>query len=158
MNGKKENPVRQKIRHLIALWSLDAGPFEKVALQDNVDFEVQRENVERFEEKRRKMMRGIFGIVLFSILAALKINDELVTFYSVGIVVSVLVTIFHSFSYKCPNCNHLVEGRNYDLTSGLTFTKGIRLFPTRCHHCGFYLNLSVLIDDYGINRQDDQPK
>ena len=156
-NRRKGNVVRQKIRRVIALWSLDAGPFESVALENSLDFETQRENVERFEKKRQKVMLGVCGIVLFAIFAALKINDGLVAFCSVGIVVSGLVTIFHSFSYECPNCQHLVEGRAYDLTTGITATKGIRLFPTRCHHCGFYLNLRVLLDDYRINLQEKQP-
>ncbi len=148
--------MRQKIRRLIALWSLDTGPFESVPLQNSVDFETQRANVERFEKKRRKVMWGVFGIVLFSILAALKINDALVAFCSVCIVASVIATIFYSFSYECPNCQHLVEGRVYDLTSGISFTKGLRLFPTRCHHCGFYLNLSVLLDDYQLSQHEAQ--
>lgn len=58
--------------------------------------------------------------------------------------------MFYMWKFKCQNCGAVPQGKSLSLSGGVTYTKGINPFPSRCTCCGFYLREGALIRDIKI--------
>lgn len=64
------------------------------------------------------------------------------SFFVVGIVILIFM-----LKFRCPHCGEIPRGRAIDISGGITYSKGIHPFPSRCASCGFYLQVRALKRD-----------
>lgn len=143
--------IFRRFFHLILL---NTHEFPDIQLND-LNISLQRLNIKEFQSNRSKFL--FCGLTFFLTILLMILSDKyfikMEVYWFFFAMPSAIAAIYFAFKYKCPNCKHIVEARSFSISSGLSASKGLSLFPTRCHHCGYYLSNSALHYDLEEKKQ-----
>lgn len=139
--------------------TLDYSAYPDIDLSDEKIIELQFGNVKKFESTRNKLY---FLVLLFCaeifisemFIAQLNLSREVgshITFMLLFRFTCIILIVFLLSKFKCPKCGSAPQGRSIGLSGGVTYTKGINPFPSRCVCCGFYLRKSALKRDIKLH-------
>jgi len=148
--------VTKQFVAFIRFISFDKNNFQILNLKKEEVFLQQTKNVEQFKIVRRRLLLSIGFFLACFVLTTLFFDVLLNLFNHFWIVFNFLSCIpifFYLFKYKCPNCMQMVDGKNHDFSSGVEISNGIRLFPSRCYCCEFYLSQNALIYDLNLQKE-----
>jgi hypothetical protein len=148
----KTMPILDKLTKLI---TLDYSTYPTIDLSDSDVVQSQFENIKKFRPKRNALyfsMIALIGEVLLLelLIDYLDLSRETgahITFHFGFVSFFILFIMLAMFRFKCPKCRAVPQGRSMNLSEGISYTKGVNPFPSRCVCCGFYLTERALLRD-----------
>ena len=109
------------------------------ALSDELTAKEQLDNVASFQSRRRRVLSGLVVTALAFVLVSTmgKENEE----WTILLIFPAMIfTVIMAMMCRCPNCGDIPMGSSTAMgNNGVTYAKGLHLFPSRCKGCGYFL-------------------
>nr|WP_315486750.1 hypothetical protein [uncultured Undibacterium sp.] len=143
------------LENLIKLITLDYSNYPNINLKNKNVVKSQFENIRKFAPRRNALNFStavlILEILLFEFFAnyfdlSHKTGAH-ITFQLAFLCLSGILIVIFMLRLRCPKCRAIPYGRHISLTGGVSYTKGVNPFPSRCACCGFYLREGALRRD-----------
>lgn len=118
-------------------------------------YNIQKDNAKLFKQRSFLGRMGFYLFVAFFAIAfsefivSVDLLDKYPVLWSIFVVGMFFMSFGTLWGARCPNCKSHQPGVVYTIkATGISYSKGVSPFASKCVKCGYYLSLRKLKQDY----------